>query len=890
MRSRSVLNLHRSLLKAVLAVVLHPRLTLLISGIIVFGCVGLALAYLKIDTDQDKLFSPHVGFFKDYLEYINRFQENEALYVLIEPADPKNPPPVARWAQAADRTAARLRDLDKSIVASVEDRILPSQLGNQALLFEDPHELEQSFQSAKTELAPLAQVWAQAGGVPMQRFLLGLSFAGPDKQKAEFASLLANSWMQTIQSGKANVPDLATLSATDPGDLGYTYVRDETNPDNHLLLIAVYLADDDNSLSAGEHQIDAIRQVAREENADFPEFHIAVTGRPALAADEMQTSDTDSTHAEILALVVIFVGLVFFLRSVWMAAAAEISLTIAIGWTFGWATVSVGELNILSLVFLITLIAIGMDYLVQILTRYRQEASRYERPTAIWFRVFRHVSAPIFTACLGAAGAFFVADLTDFRGAAELGVIAGGGLLLCLASGYTVLPALLVLFPPKMRRIGPSERYATPPPRRSVPRRLLPPALWVVVLLIVLPFSRRIYFNPNLLDLQAQGLESVKLVHKLQTWSAVVTTPDVAMLRKVRDAAMTSPYVAGTEGIIQIQDNYTWLMAHQDELPKITWSEPVPLTAADLHLISSAAQLLANTLQASQFNAAAADLRKFAAAIVAPRQATEIAAALSQWQSQFVRELHNLLAPFSPSPPDLAVLPAELRNHLVSPDGYYALYIYPKKNLWKREDLRDFELDLENRVDAIAGHPPVTGLASDIYHSTHSIETSFYKATAYALALVLILVFLDLRSLSQTLITMSVLGLGLPMLIGLMGLLRINWNFANFFGLPILIGAGHEYGVFMMHRYREVRHDPRRVWASWDVSDRALLLCAFVTTSSFAFFWWLGHHEGLRSLGLVMALGIACIYLAALLVVRPVLKWRIERAGHSQGKSPTRND
>ena len=30
---------------------------------------------------------------------------------------------------------------------------------------------------------------------------------------------------------------------------------------------------------------------------------------------------------------------------------------------------------------------------------------------------------------------------------------------------------------------------------------------------------------------------------------------------------------------------------------------------------------------------------------------------------------------------------------------------------------------------------------------------------------------------------------------------------------------------------------------------------AFVTSSSFGFFWALGHHKGLRSLGLVMALG-----------------------------------
>jgi hypothetical protein len=39
----------------------------------------------------------------------------------------------------------------------------------------------------------------------------------------------------------------------------------------------------------------------------------------------------------------------------------------------------------------------------------------------------------------------------------------------------------------------------------------------------------------------------------------------------------------------------------------------------------------------------------------------------------------------------------------------------------------------------------------------------------------------------------------------------------------------------------------------------------------------MGHHLGLRSLGLVMALGTACIYLSALVVVRPLLKWQLER-------------
>jgi predicted RND superfamily exporter protein len=79
----------------------------------------------------------------------------------------------------------------------------------------------------------------------------------------------------------------------------------------------------------------------------------------------------------------------------------------------------------------------------------------------------------------------------------------------------------------------------------------------------------------------------------------------------------------------------------------------------------------------------------------------------------------------------------------------------------------------------------------------------------------------------------------------------------------------------MVHRYNEAKRDPHRRWRAWDVSDKALLLCGYVTSVSFGFFWLLGHHEGLKSLGLVMALGTTCIYFATLCVLRPLLLWQL---------------
>jgi predicted RND superfamily exporter protein len=257
---------------------------------------------------------------------------------------------------------------------------------------------------------------------------------------------------------------------------------------------------------------------------------------------------------------------------------------------------------------------------------------------------------------------------------------------------------------------------------------------------------------------------------------------------------------------------------------------------------------------------------------LSPDQAARL---LSDWQKGFVRLLREQLGQFDPQPLDVSKLPDEMRGHYVADDGTYALYIYPKEDLWDQGALGRFVQDVEGRLAKVPGEKVVTGIASNIYHSTSSIRRSFYTSTFIALGLIFVLVLIDMRRLGDTLLAVSVLALGLPMLVAVMGLLGIDWNFANFFGLPILIGAGHEYGVFMVHRYREAVEDPRRVWRGWDVADSALLLCAFVTSSSFAFFWMLGHHEGLRSLGLIMGVGCGCIYLATVMVLRPLLRWRL---------------
>jgi predicted RND superfamily exporter protein len=939
-------------LRLVLWVVSRPVLTLVVATVLIAASVVGAIGFLQVSTDQNKQFSDRAPFFRAYLDFIEKFPENEAIYVVMEQAGDGPPPPVERWVRAADAIERAMHAIGQHVV-KVHARVPVSELGELGLVFESPEGVREAREGA----AGLgALMWALTApqeiprsGMsqnPVARFLTFLYFGNADPRTAMLASLVGESLERAFSGEGAaltpgeGLPDLAMLDASDPSRLGYFFVPDRANPGRHILLVRVYPQRDFTSMSALSESVEAMRAGVRSALTAYPEFRAGVTGRPALEADELRTTNADARLAEIIALSTVFVGLMLLLRSLWLAVVADIGLGVGIGLTFGWATISVGELNLLSMVFLLALIGIGIDYFTQIVARYPCARERHAGTRARMVAVYRHVSAPIATTCAGASCAFFVSVVTDFKGAAELGIIAGGGLILCLTSAYTVVPALLTLRPgrrsgtrgagrrgadmgsegtprtvklvaetPGAKSVGHAGRTHEELAEPSVFGRtharlpLLWPAAWLVLVVLCVPLAWKNRFDPGLLSLQSKNLESVQLVRRLDTWFSVVLSDDLDLLRRVRAAVEGLPTVQRTESLLDAIDRREWLLAQGppvvvSPLPAYEW------TSQEVYSVASSARMLAERFEQVTGDEEArrhvvdssADMNAeqaawvFARASRAMRGAAEVmeqsheargtwaAQRMKAWHAGFVEQWGQIAAMFTPPPVEASALPEALGGHLVSADGTYALYIHPREDLWDQAALARFVIEVEEAVAQVPGAPRPTGIAPNIHEATAAVERSFYTATALALGIIVLLVLADLRRVRDTLLAISVLGLGLPVLVGVMGLLGVSWNFANFFGLPILIGAGHEYGVFLVHRYREALRDPRRGWPRWDVSDKALLLCAFATSASFGFFWAVAHHEGLRSLGLVMALGIACIYSAGLVALRPYLRWRLTKA------------
>jgi hypothetical protein len=104
-------------------------------------------------------------------------------------------------------------------------------------------------------------------------------------------------------------------------------------------------------------------------------------------------------------------------------------------------------------------------------------------------------------------------------------------------------------------------------------------------------------------------------------------------------------------------------------------------------------------------------------------------------------------------------------------------------------------------------------------------------------------------------------------MVGAMTLLGISFNPANIMVLPLLVGIGVAYGIYVVQRYRE---DGEATFYSKS-TGRAVVLSALTTIVAFGSLM-IGAHRGIRSLGFVMTIGIGACLIAALALLPALLE------------------
>jgi predicted RND superfamily exporter protein len=206
-------------------------------------------------------------------------------------------------------------------------------------------------------------------------------------------------------------------------------------------------------------------------------------------------------------------------------------------------------------------------------------------------------------------------------------------------------------------------------------------------------------------------------------------------------------------------------------------------------------------------------------------------------------------------------VPQSVRRMLVGKTGKLLLRVFPRENIWEREPLERFVRDVQQVA------PKVTGTPLGLYEFVDILQRGYIKAAIWAFLVIMILILVDFRNGCATLLTLLPLVVGMIWMVGAMTLFRIPFNPANIMVLPLLVGIGVAYGIYVVHRYRE---DGEATFYGKS-TGRAVVLSALTAIVAFGSLI-IGAHRGIRSLGLVMTIGISACLIAALALLPALLE------------------
>ena len=240
------------------------------------------------------------------------------------------------------------------------------------------------------------------------------------------------------------------------------------------------------------------------------------------------------------------------------------------------------------------------------------------------------------------------------------------------------------------------------------------------------------------------------------------------------------------------------------------------------------------------------------------------AAKLGAFQRAFLGDMQETLSAIrdqdDSGPLTIPDLPGPLRNRFVGKTGKHLVQVYPRHDVWSRAEQETFVRELRSV------EPKVTGTPVQLYEYTSLLKNSYVEAAWWALGAITILVFLHFRAVGPVLLSLLPVAVGTLWMIGFMGWAGIPFNPANIMTLPLVIGIGVTNGIHILNRFAEERN-PDILGKS---TGKAVLVSGLTTIAGFGSLI-VGEHQGIQSLGWIMAVGTATCMIAGLTFLPAVL-------------------
>ncbi|MCE5268326.1 MAG: MMPL family transporter [Planctomycetaceae bacterium] len=845
-----------------------PRATILLAGLVTVCAVAVTAARLGFRNSRADLLNPHSEYHQRWLAYTKEFGDQEDVVVVVESKRPER-------VVGAMKDVADALEQHPDLFSAVMHQYDLTRLRKKGLHYLTPEQLT-AIGGFLDRAAPIlggdwnslslvGMIGRMAAG--MERMASSRSAATPEmfseldrvlrmlSGALEAGGAYRSPWPDAL--GAASQLDMLGCQplVTDDGTLGFVMLKLATA--------------DTESFDPHTKGLESLREIVAEVKGRNPDVSLGLTGLPVIENDEMRSSQTSMSWASVLS----FVGVAFvFLAGFggWRhPLIGSLALTAGMGWAFGFATLAIGHLNILSSAFGAILIGQGIDFGVYYLAGYLNQRRSARCSSEAIVETAGSVGPGIATGAVSTAIAFFAAGFTEFTGVAELGMIAGGGILLCFVAATVLLPAML--------QLSDAERPATAMPSQLrlggfFTRVHAFPTLTLGVLIGVSALGfvglKHLRYDHNLMNLQPPQLECVRLAKTMTERTgqnayyalSMAGSREEALSRK--EALLRQPSVARVEEIAAVipsvdarrQPLIAGIHARLSSLPS---AAPQIAVGDARELESGLAQLQRLLSMAPQLSETA---RRVAQAREAIRNLTpaEICSRVGRYQQRLAADmldrLRLLRTASDPEPPRWSDISPGLVTRFVGQSGKQLLKVYSRADIWDMPATERFIREVRD-VDHDA-----TGNPMQIYEASRQMKRSYEQAAIYATVIVCLVVYLDFGSVWYTLLALLPLGLGMAQMFGVMGLVDLPLNAANMIVLPLILGIGVDNGVHVVHDFRRQRGGQ---YCISDSTANAVFINSLGNMVGFGSLM-IASHQGLQSLGRALTIGMACCLFSAL--------------------------
>ncbi|WP_233595609.1 MULTISPECIES: RND family transporter [Corallococcus] len=579
--------------------------------------------------------------------------------------------------------------------------------------------------------------------------------------------------------------------------------------------------------------VDEVQDVVKQQDLSKygPGFHTEITGTFQKKLDLQSQITRDVAVASSVAGVLVLLYLFLHFRSMLAVGMVLAPVGAGLAWTYGLVGVAYGQVNILTAFLGAILGGLGVEHGIHLLGRYlnlRGEGMASEQATR---EAFTHTGGAALVSALVAALTFFVLGTSGLRAFREFGVIAGVGMLVIILAYVLVLPAVLGL----VARHGwtprkTSTRTQEAPLGHVIMRRrgalTLASALIVAGLLTQVPGLR---FDYKVSSLEDENLDSFVLDRAVNQLIGYTQMPLVVLTDSREEEAVV---------VKELQARKQQLGADSKVDFVASLESLVPGEQARKQVILKDIGRLLERVPEGQLTA---------------RQREELAELRHQVRA----------APFS-----VADLPPGVRQQFEGrgEKGTGFVVVYPSVDQSDGQAMRKLAKEVrgvalpDGRPAVVAGESLVLADILDLV--SHEAPFILLGSTLA----VLLAMWITLGGLRTALLCLTPTVVSVFALLGLMPLMKLEFNYLNILVIPVLIGTTVDAGVHLITRLASPGSDFVRVY-----SETGKAICGGLLTSAVGFgALFLADHPGLNSIGALANLGFG-MNLLVMLVTFPAL-------------------